>query len=117
MLQLLKRVVTMLLRDPATNQLTISYLRVMLDRYEAKAAVEEATANVEHEVDGRERVSLRWLFETHLQLPEYIERFVEHGFEQDLESLREVTSEDLRGIGVVKLAHRKRILRAVREFL
>src|SRR5215813_2919707 len=48
-----------------------------------------------------------------LGLSEYADRFAEHRI--DFEILRDLTDEDLQGIGVVRLGDRRRLLRAIAE--
>src|SRR5215469_13805239 len=48
-----------------------------------------------------------------LGLSEYADRFAEHQI--DFEILRDLTDEDLQGIGVVRLGDRRRLLRAIAE--
>eukprot|EP01084_Bolivina_argentea_P251874 422616_1 len=54
---------------------------------------------------------LKLFFELELGFPEYFDAIIEAGFE-DIQSLRDLTNDDLKELNV-KIAHRKRILRAI----
>jgi class 3 adenylate cyclase len=49
-----------------------------------------------------------------LGMSEYTDRFVENHIDESI--IRELTDQDLKDLGVVSLGHRRKMLRAIREF-
>ena len=61
----------------------------------------------EKELTDKERVQ-KWL-EERVKLPQYYELFINQGFE-DLDSIRDITKEDLNQMGIDKIGHQRKIL-------
>ena len=63
-------------------------------------------------MDGQDsELVAQWLKET-VKLPQYYDILLQNGFD-DMEFVKDITKEDLLGIGIDKLGHQKRILKCV----
>jgi len=63
--------------------------------------------------DSTKRMQLKWWMQHKLELPQYFDCVVQHGFE-DLTSLRDLDKDSLAQIGIEKLGHQLKILRCIR---
>ena len=63
---------------------------------------------------GHHDVVRKWLNDV-VELPEYYDIFIEHGFD-DMRLIKNVTNEDLKEIGIDKLGHRKKLLRCIQGY-
>ena len=67
------------------------------------------------EYDNREQtenLELQQWMESEVKLPQYIELLMENGFE-DMESMKDITMEHLRGMGINKIRHRLKLMKSV----
>ena len=62
----------------------------------------------EKDLNDKERVE-KWLKER-VKLPQYFELFIEQGFD-DLDSIKDVTKEDLNQMGIDKVGHQRKIIK------
>ena len=76
------------------------------------AALSKMRGNVlnddEEELDGQEKMQ-KWLKET-VKLPQYYQLLVQQGFD-DLESIADITKDDLISMGIDKVGHQRKILK------
>jgi len=66
------------------------------------------TLNGDKELNDKERVQ-KWLKDK-VKLPQYYELFIHQGFD-DLESIADVTKDDLSQMGIDKVGHQRKILK------
>ena len=63
-------------------------------------------------IQKKEESKLKKWMENEVKLPQYVDLLMENGFE-DMESMRDITMEHLREIGIDKIGHRLKLMKSV----
>ena len=85
------------------------------DMVTVKRGLREMQRNQANERNSKEEANewtLRKWMESEVKLPQYFEMLMENGFE-DMESLKDITMEHLREMGIDKIGHRLRLMKSV----
>ena len=101
-------------RHSESNQSqSVEILAMMNQLKEEVAALREAQNQGDEELkEETEEMKLKKWMEDEVKLPQYFELLKEDGFD-DLESVQDVTEDDLKAMGIDKTGHRRKIMKFV----
>ena len=79
----------------------------MLRKLDTDRVIDEQSSN-----EDTERMKFKKWMENEVKLPQYFELLIENGFE-DMESMKDITMEHLREMGIDKMGHRIKLMKSI----